>query len=85
MVAESVLTLFQFLIFTMISLEFGFYVLIRQLVNTKEWLTAWGGKKGALRKRLRAAETYQVLVPYISCPERASHFLGRNGKTWPQS
>ncbi|KAG6333768.1 hypothetical protein ID866_5316 [Astraeus odoratus] len=38
---------------------FGLYVVIRQLVNTKEWLTAWRGRKGLLRKRLRAARTYE--------------------------
>ena len=30
----------QLFIFTAISVQFGLYVLIRQLVNTKEWLTA---------------------------------------------
>ncbi|KAF7799125.1 hypothetical protein EIP86_010355 [Pleurotus ostreatoroseus] len=35
------------------------YILIRQLVNTKEWLIAWRGRKGLLRKRLRSARTYQ--------------------------
>jgi hypothetical protein len=34
--------------------------MIRQLVNTKEWLSAWGSKRGQLRKRLRAATTYEV-------------------------
>ncbi|KAF5333348.1 hypothetical protein D9611_002487 [Ephemerocybe angulata] len=42
-----------------IMAEFGLYVLIRQMVNTKEWITAWRGKKGALRKRLRASRTYE--------------------------
>ncbi|EIN10649.1 patatin-domain-containing protein [Punctularia strigosozonata HHB-11173 SS5] len=46
-------------IFTLIAIEFGFYVLIRQLVNTKEWFTAWRGRKGQLRKQLRAARTYE--------------------------
>ncbi|KAL4075834.1 patatin-domain-containing protein [Scleroderma citrinum] len=45
-------------IFAAIFVQFGLYVLIRQLVNTKEWLTAWRGRKGLLRKRLRAARTY---------------------------
>ncbi|KAI6119316.1 acyl transferase/acyl hydrolase/lysophospholipase [Pisolithus croceorrhizus] len=35
-------------------LLFSFYVAIRQMVNTKEWLTGLG----LLRKRLRAARTY---------------------------
>ena len=30
----------QFLIFVIILAEFGFYVLIRQIVNAKEWLSA---------------------------------------------
>ncbi|EGO27553.1 hypothetical protein SERLADRAFT_354816 [Serpula lacrymans var. lacrymans S7.9] len=33
--------------------------MIRQMVNTKEWLSAWRGRKGLLRKRLRAAHTYE--------------------------
>ncbi|THH28944.1 hypothetical protein EUX98_g5239 [Antrodiella citrinella] len=47
------------LIFLFIGVEFGFYILIRQLVNAKEWLSAWRGRKGLLRKRLRNARTYQ--------------------------
>lgn len=46
-------------IFLFISTEFGLYVLIRQLVNGKEWVTAWRGTKGQLRKKLRAAQTYK--------------------------
>ncbi|KAG6836520.1 hypothetical protein H0H93_007197 [Arthromyces matolae] len=46
-------------IMVFIAAEFGFYVVIRQLVNTKEWFTAWRGTKGVLRKNLRAARTYQ--------------------------
>lgn len=45
-------------IFAVIFVQFSFYVAIRQMVNTKEWLTAWRGRKGLLRKRLRAARTY---------------------------
>ncbi|KAI6047156.1 patatin-domain-containing protein [Pisolithus marmoratus] len=45
-------------IFVVIFIQFSFYVVIRQMVNTKEWLTAWRGPKGLLRKRLRAAQTY---------------------------
>ncbi|KAG2367348.1 acyl transferase/acyl hydrolase/lysophospholipase [Suillus spraguei] len=48
-----------FLIFALIAAQFGLYILIRQLVNTKEWLLAWRGQKGLLRKRLRGARTYQ--------------------------
>ncbi|KAI0320813.1 patatin-domain-containing protein [Amylostereum chailletii] len=48
-----------FFIFLFIACEFGFYVLIRQLVNAKEWLSAWRGRKGLLRKRLRASNTYE--------------------------
>jgi len=46
-------------IFLLIAAEFGLYVVIRQLVNTKEWITAWRGQKGVLRKKLRGARTYQ--------------------------
>ncbi|KAF9534295.1 patatin-like phospholipase domain-containing protein [Crepidotus variabilis] len=46
-------------IFLFIMAEFGLYVFIRQLVNTKEWFTAWRGEKGRLRKRLRGAKTYE--------------------------
>ncbi|KAF8655297.1 hypothetical protein AX16_003196 [Volvariella volvacea WC 439] len=46
-------------IFLFIAAEFGLYVLIRQLVNTKEWFTAWRGQKGVLRKKLRAAQSYE--------------------------
>ncbi|PFH52754.1 hypothetical protein AMATHDRAFT_139236 [Amanita thiersii Skay4041] len=46
------------LIFMFIAAEFGLYVIIRQVVNTKEWITAWRGKKGALRKKLRASTSY---------------------------
>lgn len=48
-----------FLIFLFIMAEFGLYVIIRQLVNTKEWISAWRGQKGRLRKRLRNARTYE--------------------------
>ncbi|KAI0650734.1 patatin-domain-containing protein [Trametes meyenii] len=47
------------LIFLFISFQFGFYILIRQLVNAKEWISAWRGKRGILRSRLRNAKTYQ--------------------------
>ncbi|KAF8640110.1 hypothetical protein AX17_001346 [Amanita inopinata Kibby_2008] len=46
-------------IFTFITAAFALYVIIRQLVNTKEWVTAWRGRKGLLRKRLRAARSYK--------------------------
>ncbi|KAJ7129635.1 acyl transferase/acyl hydrolase/lysophospholipase [Mycena epipterygia] len=46
-------------IFLFIAVEFGFYVFLRQLVNLKEWISAWRGKKGLLRKKLRAARTYE--------------------------
>ncbi|KAJ7180137.1 patatin-domain-containing protein [Mycena crocata] len=46
-------------IFLFIAAEFGLYVLLRQLVNIKEWISAWRGKKGLLRKNLRAARTYE--------------------------
>ncbi|KIJ20048.1 hypothetical protein PAXINDRAFT_174571 [Paxillus involutus ATCC 200175] len=48
-----------FFIFTIIAAQFGLYIFIRQVVNTKEWLSAWRGRKGELRRRLRAARTYK--------------------------
>ncbi|CBQ70422.1 conserved hypothetical protein [Sporisorium reilianum SRZ2] len=45
-------------IFTVISLEFLLYVLVRQLVNLIEYSIAWRGKKGQLRKRMRSASNY---------------------------
>ncbi|KAG9317687.1 hypothetical protein JVU11DRAFT_1899 [Chiua virens] len=45
-------------IFVIIALQFGLYIFIRQIVNTKEWLSAWRGRKGELRRRLRASRTY---------------------------
>jgi len=49
----------QLLIALFIACEFGCYVMIRQVVNAKEWLSAWRGRKGLLRKRLRASRSYQ--------------------------
>ncbi|THV08518.1 patatin-domain-containing protein [Dendrothele bispora CBS 962.96] len=46
-------------IFLFITGEFGMYVLIRQLVNAKEWVSAWRGKKGLLRKRMRSSRSWQ--------------------------
>ncbi|KAJ6515863.1 acyl transferase/acyl hydrolase/lysophospholipase [Mycena sanguinolenta] len=46
-------------IFLFIAAQFGFYVFLRQLVNVKEWISAWRGKKGLLRKKLRASRTYE--------------------------
>ncbi|PPQ94036.1 hypothetical protein CVT25_009884 [Psilocybe cyanescens] len=48
-----------FFIFLFIAAEFGFYVVIRQLVNTKEWISAWRGQKGRLRKNMRSAKNYE--------------------------
>lgn len=47
------------LIFFFMALQFSLYILIRQLVNAKEWLSAWRGRKGVLRQRLRSAKTYE--------------------------
>ncbi|KAI0677542.1 patatin-domain-containing protein [Trametes maxima] len=47
------------LIFLFIAFQFGMYILIRQLVNAKEWISAWRGRRGILRSRLRNAKTYQ--------------------------
>jgi hypothetical protein len=46
-------------IFVIIAGQFSLYIFIRQVVNTKEWLSAWRGRKGELRRRLRASRTYE--------------------------
>ncbi|KAI9574442.1 patatin-domain-containing protein [Boletus coccyginus] len=46
-------------IFVIIAAQFSLYIFIRQVVNTKEWLSAWRGRKGVLRRRLRASRTYE--------------------------
>ncbi|KAF8339047.1 acyl transferase/acyl hydrolase/lysophospholipase [Cantharellus anzutake] len=43
---------------TIIGIEFGMYVLIRQIVNAFEWLLAWRGPKGVLRSHLRSARSW---------------------------
>ncbi|KZW04014.1 patatin-domain-containing protein [Exidia glandulosa HHB12029] len=48
-----------FFLFLWIFGEFGLYVFIRQVVNAIEWLFAWSGRKGLLRRELRRARTYQ--------------------------
>ncbi|KAI0028467.1 acyl transferase/acyl hydrolase/lysophospholipase, partial [Vararia minispora EC-137] len=45
-------------IFLFIAFLFGLYILIRQLVNAKEYISAWRGRKGLLRKRLRGSQSY---------------------------
>ncbi|KDQ64534.1 hypothetical protein JAAARDRAFT_28179 [Jaapia argillacea MUCL 33604] len=62
------------LIFLFISVEFGFYVLIRQLVNAKEWVSAWRGRKGLLRKRLRGARNYQEWKDAATTLDEYMHF-----------
>ncbi|KAL9936950.1 hypothetical protein V8E36_004185 [Tilletia maclaganii] len=46
-------------IFLVIGFEFALYVLVRQMVNIVEYLIAFRGQKGQLRKRLRAAQTWE--------------------------
>ncbi|KIY71470.1 patatin-domain-containing protein [Cylindrobasidium torrendii FP15055 ss-10] len=46
-------------IFLFIGAEFSIYVMLRQLVNAKEWVTAWRGQKGKLRKTMRASKDYE--------------------------
>ncbi|KAH0840150.1 hypothetical protein J3R83DRAFT_1131 [Lanmaoa asiatica] len=53
------LGLSQIFIFVIIAAQFSLYIFIRQVVNTKEWLSAWRGRKGELRRRLRASRTYE--------------------------
>ncbi|KAF8529014.1 patatin-domain-containing protein [Hysterangium stoloniferum] len=52
---------------------FGLYVLVRQVVNAIEWMFAWRGQKGILRKRLRAAQSYEE---WKSAAEIMDTFLG---------
>ncbi|KAK4687123.1 hypothetical protein P7C73_g3007, partial [Tremellales sp. Uapishka_1] len=49
-------------IFLIISVEFGAYVLTRQIVNVFEYLLAWRGHKSILRRNLRMANTYDEWV-----------------------
>ncbi|KAF8913930.1 acyl transferase/acyl hydrolase/lysophospholipase [Gymnopilus junonius] len=56
--AKKLISHRKFFIFLFILAEFGFYIIIRQLVNTKEWISAWRGRKGLLRKKMRSARTY---------------------------
>ncbi|KAK0545350.1 hypothetical protein OC845_005136 [Tilletia horrida] len=46
-------------VFLVIAIEFSLYVLVRQLVNIVEYAIAFRGQKGRLRKRLRAAQTWE--------------------------
>lgn len=62
------------LIFIFITAEFGFYVLIRQVVNTKEWISAWRGQKGVLRKQLRASKTYDDWKAAAAALDEYLHF-----------
>ncbi|KAH6914879.1 patatin-like phospholipase domain-containing protein [Coprinopsis sp. MPI-PUGE-AT-0042] len=61
-------------IFTVIMGEFGLYVLIRQVVNAKEWITAWRGQKGRLRKKLRASQTYEEWKEAATALDHYLHF-----------
>ncbi|KAJ7068307.1 patatin-domain-containing protein [Mycena amicta] len=61
-------------IFLFIATEFGLYVLLRQLVNVKEWISAWRGQKGALRKKLRSAETYDEWKEAARVMDEYLHF-----------
>lgn len=45
-------------LFLAIGLEFFAYVLTRQIVNVVEWLVAHRGRKGALRRKMRKARTF---------------------------
>ncbi|KAJ4481577.1 acyl transferase/acyl hydrolase/lysophospholipase [Lentinula edodes] len=63
-----------FFIFLFIAIEFGLYVLIRQVVNTKEWIFSWRGQKGVLRKRLRGAQTYQEWKDAAATLDQYLHF-----------
>ncbi|KAK7049495.1 hypothetical protein VNI00_005526 [Paramarasmius palmivorus] len=62
-------------IFIFIAAEFGLYVFIRQVVNGKEWLSAWRGKKGQLRKRMRAARTYEASLEWKEAARAMDEYL----------
>ncbi|KAI0719545.1 patatin-domain-containing protein [Cerioporus squamosus] len=62
------------LIFLFIAAQFGMYIMIRQLVNAKEWLSAWRGRRGILRKRLRNARTYQEWKDAALALDEYMHF-----------
>ncbi|RPD67155.1 patatin-domain-containing protein [Lentinus tigrinus ALCF2SS1-7] len=62
------------LIFLFIAIQFGMYIMIRQLVNAKEWVSAWRGRRGILRKRLRNARTYQEWKDAALALDEYMHF-----------
>uniref|UniRef100_A0A0W0FJR1 Patatin-like phospholipase domain-containing protein n=1 Tax=Moniliophthora roreri TaxID=221103 RepID=A0A0W0FJR1_MONRR len=62
-------------IFIFIAAEFGLYVFIRQVVNGKEWISAWRGKKGLLRKRLRAARNYEASREWKAAARAMDEYL----------
>lgn len=88
--------LLQCFIFIFIMAEFGLYVFIRQLVNTKEWFTACllplslfrvlysfspgRGEKGRLRKRLRSARTYDVRFIVVAIVRSTENPACRSGR-----
>ncbi|KAI0832430.1 patatin-domain-containing protein [Trametes gibbosa] len=62
------------LIFLFIAGQFSMYVIIRQLVNAKEWVSAWRGRRGILRARLRNARTYQEWKDAALALDEYMHF-----------
>ncbi|KAH9853463.1 patatin-domain-containing protein [Lenzites betulinus] len=62
------------LIFLFIAGQFSMYVIIRQLVNAKEWVSAWRGRRGILRARLRNAQTYQEWKDAALALDEYMHF-----------
>ena len=63
----------QGFIFLIISVEFGAYVLTRQVVNVFEWLVAWRGYKRHLRLNLRNAKTYEE---WAEAAKKLDNYLG---------
>ncbi|KAF8592347.1 patatin-domain-containing protein [Ramaria rubella] len=61
------------MLFTFIFVVFGLYVFVRQIVNAVEWMFAWRGRKGLLRKRLRGARTYDE---WKDAAQTMDEFLG---------
>ncbi|KDE06795.1 hypothetical protein MVLG_02834 [Microbotryum lychnidis-dioicae p1A1 Lamole] len=48
-----------FIIFTVISIEFLAYVIVRQIVNLIEYFGSWRGQRGKLRQALRRSRNFE--------------------------
>lgn len=54
-------------------MEFGAYVVTRQVVNVFEYLVAWRGHKSTLRSELRKAQTYE---DWVKAAKKLDEYLG---------